>query len=241
MKKLLKYYRTKVVVLIDAENVDEQSFLESSRLVNNHFSDSTISYKAIADFSKSNVANVWKQLCFDHFIEPIHFFAYGGKGNQSDFALCCYAVSLIDSYHSFVLVSDDSDFISLALFLRNKGVPLTGVGNNPASLLKKACQDYIVVDDGVRDNEANSNVVSITGNTIKGIKVERKLTSEHKHLLDTFKRMRKDCDGYVPLGTLKKRSGVECDMKFSQYVEGIKGFVLSADHQSVRLKDGIRV
>lgn len=227
--------KNRVIVLIDAENIHKQNFLDARKSIIDKFGNLPISYNAIADFSKSCTANIWKQLCFEYCVEPIHFFSYGTKGqNQSDFSLSCYAASLLDEYEHFILLTNDSDFVSLAIFLKHRGVYVTGIGENPSNFLVQACDEYIIAENN--KSSQNSNIINFKNGVVSHVKIKKRNAFERNLLLKTFKKLRKDNDGYVPLGVLKQKSGVETDKKFSQYITEIDGFILSADCQKVRLE-----
>ena len=137
-----------VAVLIDYENVG----LDSIQYLLDQISDvGRITIKrAYADWSTQR--NKRDQL-LELGIEAIHHFRSTKSGkNSSDIRLVIDAIDLqhTSDVDTFVVVSSDSDFVPLVMYLRaaGKSVMAAGRRDTTAPTLVKSCDRYIYLDDG---------------------------------------------------------------------------------------------
>ena len=136
-----------VAVLIDYENVG----LDSIQYLLDQISDvGRITIKrAYADWSTQR--NKRDQL-LELGIEAIHHFRSTKSGkNSSDIRLVIDAIDLrhTSDLDTFVVVSSDSDFVPLVMYLRaaGKSVMAAGRRETTAPTLVKSCDRYIYLDD----------------------------------------------------------------------------------------------
>lgn len=134
-----------VAVLIDADNVSsewvENVLDEASKL-------GVLALKRVyGDFSRHDKA--WRELCARFAIHPVQQFPNTKGKNASDIALVIDAMDLLHSgrFHSFCLVSSDSDFSRLATRLREDGIEVWGFGEQktPAAFVS-ACSKFVYVE-----------------------------------------------------------------------------------------------
>ncbi|RXZ44547.1 NYN domain-containing protein [Crenobacter cavernae] len=134
-----------VAVLIDADNVSPDwignVLEEASRL-------GVLALKRVyGDFSKHDRS--WRDLCARFAIHPVQQFPNTKGKNASDIAMVIDAMDLLHSerFHSFCLVSSDSDFSRLATRLREDGLEVWGFGEQktPAAFVN-ACSKFVYVE-----------------------------------------------------------------------------------------------
>ena len=135
---------TNIAVLIDFENVG----LSTIQNLLDQISDvgRIIIRRAYADWSEQR--NKRDQL-LELGIEAIHLFHSTNSGkNSSDIRLTIDAIDLLyqSPVDTFVIVSSDSDFVSLVSKLRSSGKVVIGAGPQKGSskTLVKSCDRYIL-------------------------------------------------------------------------------------------------
>ena len=142
---------SQIAVLIDYENVG----LGSIQGLFDQLSDMgrIIVKRAYADWSSG--ARQRDQL-LELGIEAVHHFhAAKVAKNSSDISLCIDAVDLLyrSPVDTFVIVSADSDFVTLVSKLRSAGKTVIGAGRHDvvSSTLVRACDRYIYLGTGPED------------------------------------------------------------------------------------------
>ena len=135
-----------IAVLIDYENVG----LGSMQYLFDQLSDvgRVIVKRAYADWS---AGGKHREQVLELGIEAVHHFrAAGSAKNSSDISLAVDAVELLHTspVDTFVIVSADSDFVSLVSKLRAAGKTVIGAGRQDvvSSTLVKSCDRYIYLD-----------------------------------------------------------------------------------------------
>ncbi|MXR36587.1 NYN domain-containing protein [Craterilacuibacter sinensis] len=134
-----------VAVLIDADNVSpawiEDVLEEAGKL-------GVLALKRVyGDFSKHDKA--WRDLCARFAIHPIQQFPNTKGKNASDISMVIDAMDLLHSerFHSFCLVSSDSDFSRLATRLREDGLDVWGFGEQKTPVaFVNACSKFVYVE-----------------------------------------------------------------------------------------------
>lgn len=125
-----RHRQERVAVLFDAENIQ----LEMARFAlekAGQLGEVTVC-RAYADWSHLDLTrSEWRTFAMDKGLTVVHTPAGTSGKNTADIALAIETVELLYSgaVHSFVIVSNDSDFRFLALRVREKGLPIYGVGH----------------------------------------------------------------------------------------------------------------
>ncbi|MDO5051236.1 MAG: NYN domain-containing protein, partial [Moraxella equi] len=155
-----------IAILIDADNVSHQKidwvFDKISTL-------GTITVKRIyGDFTKPNLSS-WESAILKYAIEKKHQTSYSTGKNSSDLAL---AIDAIDLWHTgrhdgFCIVSSDSDFIGLALRLRQNNIQVFGFGEN------KTIKEFTIACDEFFEIPSEQADDSITTKAIKEDKINQ--------------------------------------------------------------------
>lgn len=112
----------RIALLIDAENA---SAYYIGRVIDElEQYGKTVVRRAYGDFNGPQ-AMVWEEMFAKHAIVPHHQFAYGRGKNSADIALVIDAMDLLHTQEvdAFCIVSTDSDFLRLAIRIREQGVP----------------------------------------------------------------------------------------------------------------------
>lgn len=132
-----------IAVLIDADNVNSQKFDQIITKIN---SLGTIGTKRIyGDFTKANLSS-WENTILKYAIIKKHQTSYTTGKNSSDIALTIDAMDLLHSKEcdGFCIISSDSDFIGLALRIRQTNMPVYGFGNtNSIKEFRQACTEFL--------------------------------------------------------------------------------------------------
>lgn len=199
----------RLAVLIDADNTPASE-------LQNIFDElsargSMIVKRAYGDFSQPSLKN-WKDSTNNLAIQPIQQFAYTTGKNSTDTRMIIDAMDLLyaKQFDTFVIVSSDSDFTSLASRLRESEVEVVGVGrSSTCKSFKVACDDFVVIETlslDVEEDEAETIVPSPTKELSKKPKTPSKewLSKEKERELwqlihRAWQKLRDD-EGWVNLG-----------------------------------------
>jgi uncharacterized LabA/DUF88 family protein len=164
----------KIVVLIDADNaqVGKLRTIMAEIVVHGHI----VVKRAYGDWSNQSLKN-WKEELNYLAIQPVQQFSYTSGKNSTDIVMVIDAMDLLYSgkYDTFVLVSSDSDFTSLASRLRSSEIYVYGIGEKKTPMaFRNACDDFIFTENLIiLENE--------TGNDeINNEKVEQKPEGKEK-------------------------------------------------------------
>ena len=121
------HQKAKTAILFDAENVSYQHVDQVVELAKVH---GKPILRAYADFSRPHTKG-WQEPALKHGIRTIHQFSYNSKNSSSDFLMMHDAFKLIHSgkIDTFVIVTNDSDFVTPIQLLRQSGAFVHGMGN----------------------------------------------------------------------------------------------------------------
>ena len=111
----------RIALLIDAENVPAHHIGRVIGELERY--GSTFVRRAYGDFNGPQ-ASMWEQVFARHAIVPQHQYAYGRRKNSADIALVIDAMDLLHAgeVDAFCIVSSDSDFLRLAIRIREQAV-----------------------------------------------------------------------------------------------------------------------
>jgi uncharacterized LabA/DUF88 family protein len=137
----------KIVVLIDADNaqVGKLRAIMAELAIHGHI----VVKKAYGDWSNPLLKN-WKGELNFLAIQPVQQFSYTTGKNSTDIVMVIDAMDLLyaGKYDTFVLVSSDSDFTSLASRLRSSEIYVYGIGEKKTPIaFRNACDDFIFTEN----------------------------------------------------------------------------------------------
>jgi len=135
-------------VFIDADNISYKLFNNiKSELIN--FPDEIQSINVYADWSKSETNN-WIEVCKNNGLNPIMATRYVKLKESSDMKIAVDIMqTLYELQHvnTYVIVSNDTDFIQIVNTLKKKGKRVIGIGSaNKNKILKDSYNNFISID-----------------------------------------------------------------------------------------------
>lgn len=145
----------------------------------------------------------WVDLLHKYGIEPQQQFDLTRGKNATDMKVVVDAMDMLYSgrVDGFGIMSSDSDFMPLAMRLRQDGLPVYGFGSGKTpEAFKAACTRFIDVDALVR---AEKEARKANGGTAKEGFDEELLNL----LIDAYQASKRDADGFATLGEVGRRAG----------------------------------
>lgn len=177
--------------------------------------------RAYGNWSKPELGT-WEPVFHAYAIMPMQQFDIAKRKNATDMAMAIDAMDLLYSgrVDGFGLMSSDSDFMPLAMRLRQDGLPVYGFGrvNTPESF-RQACTRFIDVDalmpvpDKAPKGEIDDQLVAL--------------------LIDAYDAVKRDEQGYARLAEVGKIAGNRSSFdvrnygfkRLSELVEAVPNFV----------------
>ncbi|MBW7946651.1 MAG: NYN domain-containing protein [Sphingomonadaceae bacterium] len=177
--------------------------------------------RAYGNWSKPELGT-WEPVFHAYAIMPMQQFDIAKRKNATDMAMAIDAMDLLYSgrVDGFGLMSSDSDFMPLAMRLRQDGLPVYGFGrvNTPESF-RQACTRFIDVDalmpvpDKAPKGEVDDQLVAL--------------------LIDAYDAVKRDEQGYARLAEVGKIAGNRSSFdvrnygfkRLSELVEAVPNFV----------------
>ncbi len=147
----------------------------------------------------------WKDMTVKHGIEPQQQFDLTKGKNATDMKMTIDAMDLLfrGRVEGFGIMSSDSDFMPLAMRIRQDGLPVYGFGEDKTPEgFKQACTRFIDVNALMRSDdliEPTQIPPAIGGRAPTPGEVGTELL---KLLLDAYKAARRDEKGYVSLSEM---------------------------------------
>ncbi|MET4694773.1 NYN domain-containing protein [Endozoicomonas lisbonensis] len=216
------HQKPKTAILFDAENISWQHVEQVLSLASIH---GKPILRAYADFSRPETKG-WQEPALTHGIRTIHQFSYNSKNSSSDFLMMHDAFKLIHSgkIDTFVIVTNDSDFITPIQLLRQSGAYVHGMGNHGRAqkLLVQCCNQFswLGLSDLASDKECSGIPDSVVNKILKA-----------------YAGMSKSENGTVPVGQLKVESDIALSKsaKFSKLLAQTGRFELLENNTLARL------
>lgn len=150
-----------IAVLIDAENVSANKIDHILTQIS-EFGHIGLKY-VYGDFKQENLT-IWDNISLKYLLKQIHTPSLVKGKNSSDIALVIDAMDLLfhgyqnQQFDCFCLVSSDSDFSSLAKYIRHQQKAVIGIGrNNTLESFKMACDKFLEIDNQPSSNITLSN------------------------------------------------------------------------------------
>ena len=233
MKDLKKtknpHTKAQTAILFDAENI---SFRHVEEVMTASYEYGKPILRAYADFSRPQ-ARGWERPALNYGIRTIHQFSYDGKNSSSDFLMMHDAFKLMHSgkIDTFVIVTCDRDFVTPIQLLRQSGAYVHGMGvyGRVSDILQDACNCYSLLAEQLTDSAGPARTEP-EGGPAQIDTTER--------LLNTYEQLGGRQNEWVPLSTLRQRSGIapERFKKFSVLLRNTGCFELSSDNTLARLE-----
>lgn len=136
----------KIALLIDSENISPK-YLPSILQELDRSGD--IFVKRIYGDWTDVLMKGWKQHIIDYSLRPVHQFKH--DKNATDYSLMLDAMEILlsnDKINTFCIASGDSDFYSLAVKIRERGVHVIVIGKeNSKKILRQACDEFVCVEN----------------------------------------------------------------------------------------------
>jgi uncharacterized protein (TIGR00288 family) len=190
-----------IALLIDADNASPES-LDAVLTVLAELGTVNIR-RAYGNWSKTALKG-WAEMTHRHAIEPHQQFDLTKGKNATDMKMTIDAMDLLfgGRVDGFGIMSSDSDFMPLAMRIRQDGVPVYGFGTQRAPVpFQQACSRFIDVGALAKAEEQDAAPGKAAGPTGK---VDEELV---KLLGAAFRASKRDERGYASLSEVGQRAG----------------------------------
>lgn len=234
-----------IAVLIDADNVSHQRIDWIFEQIN-HLGQITTK-RIYGDFTKPNLSS-WENAILKYAIEKKHQSSYSTGKNSSDLALAIDAIDLwhAGKYDGFCIISSDSDFIGLALRLRQGNVQVFGFGEHKAiKEFRQVCSKFFELPctPSVHVSPKNPNTTIPTAKIpASQLKCNTKLLNALK---DAINNSKMDNDGWVNYAVFssyfqKKYPTIKSDDygydKFYELIDVIDIFEIKKENSTIYIR-----
>jgi uncharacterized protein (TIGR00288 family) len=148
-----------IIILIDGDNINSKSCKNIYDIAREK--GIIVSSKLYGDFSKIEMEQ-WKDNCNTYGIEPVHVWPISGK-NSTDIRMTADGIEmLIDKkdVNIFIIVSGDSDFMTLIMKLKNKSkkiIGMSGYSESTSKSLQNYCDEFYIFNENIEDNESSDS------------------------------------------------------------------------------------
>tara|TARA_R110002033_G_scaffold63277_1_gene114330 strand:- start:404 stop:1165 length:762 start_codon:yes stop_codon:yes gene_type:complete len=160
----------------------------------------------------------WVDILHKYGVEPQQQFDMTKGKNATDMKMTIDAMDLLfrGNVTGFGIMSSDSDFMPLAMRIRQEGLPVYGFGSaKTPEAFKQACSRFIDVDALIKADRRNrsiakNDVKSPTKADIPGgtSEISGKVDEELLDLLiDAYQASKRDAEGYASLSEVGKIAG----------------------------------
>lgn len=187
-----------IALLIDADNASHQG-LDPVLTVLAELGQVNIR-RAYGNWRKTSLKG-WIDLMHRYGIEPQQQFDMTKGKNATDMKMTIDAIDLLYSgrVHGFGIMSSDSDFMPLAMRIRQDGVPVYGFGGQKTpEAFRQACTRFIDVNALIRaekEEKSNGNQESVLDDELLNL------------LFDAYNASRRDENGFAKLSEVGQRAG----------------------------------
>ncbi len=137
----------KIAVMIDSDNTQLSKLESVLQEVSTH--GRIVVKRAYGNWQKENLKH-WESELKRLAIKAEQQFDYTVGKNATDMALVIDTITLLhrNIYDAFVIVSSDSDFTPLAIYLRESGVYVMGVGEKKTPIaFRNSCDEFIFLEN----------------------------------------------------------------------------------------------
>lgn len=211
MKKL---HNDNIALLIDADNASHAGLdpvltaLAELGTVNIR--------RAYGNWRKQSLKG-WVEILHKYGIEPQQQFDMTKGKNATDMKMTIDAMDLLfrGNIGGFGVMSSDSDFMPLAMRIRQEGIPVYGFGSaKTPEAFKQACSRFIDVDALIKADKlergrvGDAKTASQTNDSDDGPVGSGKVDGQLlKLLIDAYQASKRDAEGYASLSAVGKIAG----------------------------------
>jgi len=151
----------------------------------------------------------WVDILHKYGIEPQQQFDMTKGKNATDMKMTIDAMDLLfrGRVTGFGIMSSDSDFMPLAMRIRQDGLPVYGFGSaKTPEALREACTRFIDVDALIKTDKQDRGAGKADG---KASEAESGSVSNEllKLLIDAYQASKRDAEGYASLSEVGKIAG----------------------------------
>ena len=227
-----------VALLIDADNASPDS-LDSVLTVLAELGTVNIR-RAYGNWSKAALKG-WAEMTHRHAIEPHQQFDITKGKNATDMKMTIDAMDLLfgGRVDGFGIMSSDSDFMPLAMRIRQDGVPVYGFGTQRAPVsFQQACSRFIDVGALAKAEEVEDRPA---GKTPAAPPAKQPIDEELVKLLGAaFRASKRDERGYASLSEVGQRAGNRSSFDARSYGYRDLAELIDAipNFQTMRREDG---
>lgn len=172
----------------------------------------------------------WRDQTVRYGIEPQQQFDLTKGKNATDMKMTIDAMDLLyrGRVHGFGIMSSDSDFMPLAMRIRQDGLPVYGFGTGKTpEAFRQACTRFI--DVGALHASPTTEIVAENGNGQARLTVDPEVV---KLLIDAYDSVKRDERGYASLAEIGERAGNRSSFdkrnygyrRLSELVEAVPNF-----------------
>lgn len=173
--------------------------------------------RAYGNWSKPALKG-WAEMCHRHAIEPHQQFDITKGKNATDMKMTIDAMDLLfgGRVDGFGIMSSDSDFMPLAMRIRQDGIPVYGFGSSRAPVsFQQACSRFIDVA-ALTKAQAEEVLVDEPAAAEKGTPERKKAPPAGKQPIDeelvkvlgtAFRASKRDERGYASISEVGQRAG----------------------------------
>lgn len=202
--------------------------------------------RAYGNWSKPQLKR-WSEMTHRHAIEPQQQFDITKGKNATDMKMTIDAMDLLfrGRVDGFGIMSSDSDFMPLAMRIRQEGLPVYGFGNaRTPEGFRQACTRFIDVDALARAEESDGEA-SVSAEKTAKPEGKPQLDEELVKLLGAaFKASKRDERGFASLSEMGQRAGNRSSFdarnygysRLSELIEAIPNFATEKRDGAVFVK-----
>jgi Uncharacterized conserved protein len=186
-----------IALLIDADNASPATLDTALTILGDL---GTVNVRRIYGNWSKPALKGWSQLVHRHALEPQQQFDLTKGKNATDMKMTIDAMDLLYGGHvdGFGIMSSDSDFMPLAIRIRQNGTPVYGFGSSRTpEAFREACTRFIDLDAIVREEKMEEE-----GEPAAAPKVDADLV---KLLGDAWKASKRDDEGFASLSEVGQR------------------------------------
>ena len=149
----------------------------------------------------------WVDILHKYGIEPQQQFDITKGKNATDMKMTIDAMDLLfrGRIGGFGIMSSDSDFMPLAMRIRQEGIPVYGFGSaKTPEAFREACTRFIDVDALIKADKRGDKAEAKAETANESGKVDDDLL---KLLIDAYQASKRDAEGYASLSEVGKIAG----------------------------------
>ncbi|MCB2080457.1 MAG: NYN domain-containing protein [Novosphingobium sp.] len=184
-----------IALLIDADNASPNS-LEAALTILGDLG--TVNIRRVYGNWRKNGLSGWANLVHRHALEPQQQFDITKGKNATDMKIAIDAMDLLYSGNvdGFGIMSSDSDFMPVAMRIRQNGIPVYGLGSSKAPEgFREACTRFIDLNSLPEEDEG--------GKPTPAPAIDDQLV---KLLGEAWKASKRDDQGYASLSEMGQRA-----------------------------------